>query len=351
MSLRTVLLVGFAIGAAALTAIMVRNWMHAQQAALPGPTPALVQQKPLPTREVLVAAKDLSMGTFVRPDHLRWQVWPETTLSADLIVKGKGDIADFEGAVVRNRLVAGEPVTRFRLVQPGEQGFLAAVLAPDMRAVSVPLDATTGISGFVFPGDIVDVVLTFRVKQKKPGDEGSEVTRYFSETLLQKVRVLAVDQRVDNSDGLAKPAKTATLEVTPGQAERIALGMQIGALSLSLRGLDAAQDVAIAQLDSASESPVANVGSDSRRPPRLQSAAEPERSYTRDVDVYFMLGDPLGMPNPGAQGPSVVVLRGSKEERVQLKSTAETSAPDVEDGAGEASVANSARVPARSRAR
>lgn len=233
MTLRNILLLLVAIVAAAGTAILARGWINAERAAFLASVPA--PEAAAPSHLVLVAKDTLTAGTFVKEKHLKWQAWPEDGLSEDYVLKGKRPIKEFVGAVVRNELTAGQPLTDKRVVQPGDRGFLAAVLTPGMRAVSVPVNATTGISGFVFPGDWVDVVLTIRTRTENEG--GNSDTRYLSQTLLNKVRVLAVDQTIENDDGKASVAKTATVEVTTKQVEKVALALEMGSLSLSLRSL------------------------------------------------------------------------------------------------------------------
>ena len=247
---------------------------------------------------VLVAEDTLATGTFVRAVDLRWQPWPAEGLAKGYVREGERLIADFVGAVVRHRITAGQPVTASRVVFPGERGFMAAVLAPGMRAVSVPVNATSGVAGFVFPGDWVDVVLTMKLRPKDANGKG--VTRYFSETLLSALRVLAIDQRTEQKDGEASVAKTATLEVTPKQAEQIALALEMGALSLSLHSL-AQTDGGLARL--AREAGI--------RPPAEAAA----KSYTMDLEVNFAHDALFGYLRRGRGGKRQVnVLRGDKSE-------------------------------------
>ncbi|MBK8907620.1 MAG: Flp pilus assembly protein CpaB [Rhodospirillales bacterium] len=303
MNFRTIILVVVAIATAGFTAFYAKNWLAAQRAALEADAPpAAVSEAAAATVEVLVAGQDLPTGTFLKSDNLKWQPWPEDSVSDSYITRAEFVEADFEGAVTRNQLFANEPVTPARVVHPGEQGFLAAVLDPGLRAVSVPVDATTGIAGFVFPGDIVDVILTFRVGVKEEENNGGQ-TRFFSETLLRKVRVLAIDQQVDNEDGMAKVAKTTTLEVSSKQAEKIALALEIGSLSLSLRSLTPEPAVGVG---------VTTIGTDA------EGDGEDLRSYTRDFDIYYMIGDPLGLPVPGAKSKVVDVLHGKTAEQVSF---------------------------------
>lgn len=187
------------------------------------------------TTKILVAKKRLPVGTILNQEHLRWQTWPENALNEAYFKDERKDTKTVEGRVVRSPLSAGEPVTKSALVQQGERGFLAAVLTPGMRAVTVKLSAVAGIGGFVFPGDRVDVILTHTI-------EVSRRERYTAaETVFQNVRVLAVDQRSVQGEKI-QVAKTATIEVTPKMAEKVAMLGRIGDLSLSLRSLAAADD-------------------------------------------------------------------------------------------------------------
>jgi pilus assembly protein CpaB len=143
------------------------------------------------------------------------------------------------GAVVRKRIATGEPLTDGAVVKPGERGFLAAVLEPGMRAVSVPITPASSNSGLIFPGDRVDLILTQSLIESE--SEGS--VRRVSETVLNDIRIIAMGTETsdDPEAGQAhEKAKTATLEVTPSQAEKVALLTELGKLSLSLRSLAAA---------------------------------------------------------------------------------------------------------------
>jgi pilus assembly protein CpaB len=228
MNVRTVVLLAVALLVAGATAFLLNRWLAGQQLVQSTAPAAPV---PLPLPEILVARSALSAGTFIKPDHLHWRPWPADGVIEAHLLKGKASEKDLVGAVVRSPLYVGEPITRSRVVHPGEQGFLAAVLEPGKRAVSIPVDATSGVAGFVFPGDLVDVILT--LKRNVPGKEadGPEL-RQFSETLLTAVRVLAIDQSLDRETDAARIGKNATLQVSPQQAERIALGLDMGKLTL-----------------------------------------------------------------------------------------------------------------------
>src|SRR5262249_34103174 len=157
------------------------------------------------------------------------------------VQKGTKPIEAFIGRVAREPLASREPITEAKTVEPGNGGVLAAVLRPGMRAVSVPVNNTSDVSGFIFPGDQGDVVVTETLLVG--GSSGGAAQRRVAETILQDVRVVAVDEKLDNKNGEVGIAKNATLEVTPKQSEIIALANQMGKVSLSLRSLVAPQSV------------------------------------------------------------------------------------------------------------
>jgi pilus assembly protein CpaB len=238
MNVRLLALALSAVIFAGGAALLARNWIDAQRAALTASLPAAKPERA--ARQVLVAARDLPTGQFLQRAHLRWQAWPDEPVAEAYIQKSANESAadDLVGAVVRSRIAAGEPITLGRVVKPGERGFLAAVLAPGMRAISVQVDATTGTAGFIFPDDRIDLILSHGIKSGR-GESGQ--IRRASETVMRDLRVLAIDQNIDDRDGKPALGKTATLEVTPRQAELITVAAQIGKLTLALRSL-AAED-------------------------------------------------------------------------------------------------------------
>lgn len=186
---------------------------------------------PAPTAKILVAAKELPVGTILTTEHVAWQAWPEAGLNDAYFQSGKRKLKDVEGKVVRSPVNRGEPMTVSAVVAQGERGFLAAVLSPGMRAVTVKLSPVASVGGFIFPGDRVDVILTHII-------ELSRNEKYTAaETVFQNVRVLAVDQRSAAQGEKIQVAKTATIEVTPKMAEKVAMLEKLGTLSLSLRSL------------------------------------------------------------------------------------------------------------------
>ena len=298
MSKRMFLLALVAFVAAVGTTMMVRSWVAAERAAAAAaPKPDL--PPPPPMAEVLVAADALPAGMILKPQHLRWQVWPAQTVAEGYFVRSKGEMQAAVGSVVRNGIAKGEPIVETRIVRPGDRGFLAAILTPGMRATSVPINATSGIAGLVFPGDRVDVILTHTIS----GDAGKEDrVRRASETVLENIRVLATDQRTDHEDGSAgSVAKTATLEVTSKQAEILAMVTELGRLSLSLRSLPQHEEVAA----DATEQQVA------------AKPAQPKQSYTLDNNVSVLLDAPIGK-GKGKTGRQVDVVRGKDSQQINF---------------------------------
>ncbi len=224
------LLVG-ALVIAVITAVMARNMFAGAGAQHAAAAPAV----PVGPR-VMVAKKALPVGTIIDADSLTFQPWPKELMQSAYYVDQQPDSKNLAGTVVRYAIAAGQPVTRGSLVGPQDRGFLAAALGSGMRAVTVPVNNTTGVAGFVFPGDHVDLVLT---QQVAGGGDGAPLK--VSETIVRNVRVLATDQRFTDKDADGKTAvktfSNVTFEVTPRIAEKIAVAQSIGQLSLSLRSI------------------------------------------------------------------------------------------------------------------
>jgi pilus assembly protein CpaB len=272
----------------------------AQRLAKPSLTEA---PQAAPALQVLVARTDIRTGQIVKPDDMRWQAWPDGTISPTYIIEGRRPLSDFVGAVSRAPISAGEPITEGRVVLSGTRGFMAAVLQPGMRAVSVQVTPTSGVSGFVFAGDRVDLILT-HVYEKDAVKE-----RQASETVLRDIRVIAMDQRLDMRPGEApQVAKTATLEVTPKQAEVIMVAAEMGKLSLALRSLQEPADAADGG---------------------VSARANDEPSFTRDSSVSRLLSGPTapaaaaGSGGSGNAGTTITILRGT----VAATATPQTGPP------------------------
>ena len=183
--------------------------------------PAAVATAPqMKTIDVLVAKSDIPLGQKVAPGALQWQNWPAATASDSFIRRDKRPdaVQKLTGSIARSPFVTGEPIRETKLVQANGSGFMAAVLPAGMRAISTDISPETGAGGFILPNDRVDVILTRREREAKD-EGGAEV--YVSETVLDNVRVLAIDQTVEEKDGnKVVVGSVATLELGSRQAEQ-----------------------------------------------------------------------------------------------------------------------------------
>jgi len=216
---------------------------------------------------ILVATRQLPVGTIVGPDSFRFQPWPKELVEKAYFMKDKTDVNTLVGTVVRYPITAGQPLTQGALVHPDDRGFLAAALGPGMRAVTVKVSQEQGVAGFVFPGDRVDVVLAQTISVEE-GSSYPDKQIFTAETIVRNVRILATDQRYDAEDETGKtPVRTfgsVTLEATPEIAEKIAVAQDMGKLSLALRPL----------AESAGELDAAIASGDINVPAKGGSAAE-----------------------------------------------------------------------------
>jgi pilus assembly protein CpaB len=261
---------------------------------------AQAQEQAVPKTYVLVAAKDLPSGLLLHQDDLQWQAWPDEQINDAYLVKGKDDSQSLAGAVVRLHIAKGEPIGDSRVIKPGERGFLAAVLGPGMRATSAPLTAASDVAGLILPGDHVDLILTHPIKDER---QPNAPARLVSETILTDLRVVAIDQIVNDTDKKPISGKTATFEVTPKQAEKIELAKMIGNLSLVLRS-------------------VANAPPDAENP-HPQPA---DSSHTWDSEVSPLIQHvEAGPPLP----VSVVVLRGAGANAQQGAGAPAAAQPNI----------------------
>ncbi len=229
---KVALLIG-ALVIAVVTAVMAKSMFTGAGADQANAAPVV----PLGPK-VLVARKALAVGTIIDAESLAFQAWPKELVQNAYYTEGSPDanMTKLLGTVVRNPITAGQPLTHGTLVGPNDRGFLAAALGPGMRAVTVPVSATAGVAGFIFPGDRVDMVLTQEVTG---GGDGPPLK--VSETIIRNLRVLATDQRIDSKDAEGKTEvktfSTVTIEATPRISEKIAVAQSMGQLSLSLRSI------------------------------------------------------------------------------------------------------------------
>lgn len=224
-------LIGFGVAgvAAILAGVMLKSVLNTK------PKETEVKVKEVNATEVLVARADIGLGQIVTDGHFKWQKWPQDALSGGYITKAGGANAmrDMSGRIARAPIMAGEPITNNKLIKAGDGGVLAAILPAGMRAVSVKIKEDTAVGRLVLPNDHVDVILIRRVR----GRGGQE--EHVSDTLFRNARVLAIGQQLETKEGkkAADSASTATLELTPKQAELLALAAAMGDITLTLRSV------------------------------------------------------------------------------------------------------------------
>jgi pilus assembly protein CpaB len=229
MNTARIVVLAIAIGAGGIAAYLASG-----SDPKPPPSQPVAQ---LQTVDVLVAKTDIALGQSLGAEDLQWQTWPAATASTSFIRRNEKPDATTQiaGAVARSPFIAGEPIRELKLVRANGSGFMAAILPTGMRAVSTEISPETGAGGFILPNDRVDVILSRR--EKNP-DHANAADVVISEIILSNVRVLAIDQTLEEKNGQkVVVGKTATLELKPQQSEALARARQSGTLSLALRSL------------------------------------------------------------------------------------------------------------------
>ena len=285
MNIRMVVLAVFAIFSAAVTFFLAKTWIDSQRDEMRRHAESM-KSTTTESVNILVAKSNLPSGLILAREHVEWMPWPEKGVAKNHLMEGREKIDDIVGNVVRGGIVAGEPIAKGRVVAPGDRGFMAAVLRPDMRAVSIKVKPETSVAGFIKPGDQIDLVLLHSVT---PPNSDSPRKHKLAETILNDLRVIAIDQRPDDQDGSASVSKTITLEVTKKQAEMVLVSSQLGTLSVVLRSL--------------------------ARPEALpdQLAKAPDRkTKTWDTEASRVL------PPIVSQGNKLQVVRGAKEAEIAI---------------------------------
>jgi pilus assembly protein CpaB len=295
MRARTLILLTVALLLAGGTTIMARVWLASQRAAPAEASPLAVTT---PSKSVLIARVPIQRGQLLKPEDLAWEQWPEGGIDKSYVLLGSKTPDAYAGWVARLPITAGEPLTEAKIVSPGNRGFLAAALRPGMRAVSVPVTKTSGISGFVFPGDQVDLLITYSVQEvQRPGAPpiAGTLDHKVSETVLRDVRVIGIDQKLDTKAGETVLAQTATLEVTPKESEIIALAGEMGKLTLSLRSLTPAPG---------------EVKEDADQPFGDSPNTPVAVTYTLDAEVSPLLRNPF-KTRTKVETDQITILRGT----------------------------------------
>ena len=241
MNTQRIVVLGLALVAAVGAALLVRGMMG-------GGTPQVAASiaPQVKMSEVLVASENLLPGQKLDANKLRWEKWPSRSVDPSFITHDAVASIDdaVKNTVVRAPILANQPVATSVIVHADAAGFMAAMLQPGMRAVSITVNTDSGAGGFILPNDRVDLLMTQKSTESPP--------RVRTLTILSAVRVLAVDQTYKEAkDQKTVLAKSATLELTPAQVELVTKAAAIGQLSLALRPLNSADDAALTAKDRA----------------------------------------------------------------------------------------------------
>jgi pilus assembly protein CpaB len=236
MAASRLIILGVAVAAASGAGYVAKNMAVGTPQEVAAPAS---QQPAIELVQVLVLASDVPMGAPVG-DALTWRDWPSDGINENFITRDSEPeaIDKLKSSVARVAMYAGEPLRRGKLVGEG-QSFMSSILPRGHRAIATQISADTSAGGFILPNDYVDVIMTRRSQSKASGDG------FITETILQNIRVLAIDQTIqEDEDGKkVKVGQTATLELTPQQAEIITVAQQMAdRLTLSLRSVADAQE-------------------------------------------------------------------------------------------------------------
>ncbi len=206
------------------------------------PAPVAVKSnKPrvtIPLVNVLIASREIPMGTALGENNIKWEKWPKNGVRESFIVKGDRPEAfkEYAKTIARSSFFAGEPIREQKIVR-SDSGYLSAILPAGMRAIAIRVAAETSAGGFILPNDHVDIVMSY--KNPDANDDS-----WLTETVLQNVRVLAIDQVIEEKDGQkSKVGNTATLELTAQQVEIISAAQKLAGkrLTLALRSVEDAE--------------------------------------------------------------------------------------------------------------
>lgn len=235
-SLRYSIITVMALAAVALGMIAYTANQKPVRVTQSAPAPLLVRY--------VVAAHPLPAGTLAREEDFTTRSAPAGNIPSGAIVDSADARIGLRGSLVRRWLDTGTPITAADVLRPRDRGFLASVLEPGTRAISINVDAETGVSGLIWPGDHVDVVLTHDMPNADPAH------KTVSETVLQDIRVIAIDQKIvqgapDNNTSAGALARTVTLQVAPEQVEKITVGEGLGKLALAMRSAVQQQEAAV----------------------------------------------------------------------------------------------------------
>ena len=221
--------------ATAALGLIAYNMNLPKPAVLVAQNPQMAQIAPAPlTSGYFVAAHPLPAGTLARDEDFEVRTAQTGDVPPGAIIESPDAKTELRGSLVRKFIDTGHPITSQDVLRPRDRGFLASVLAPDTRAISINVDPESGVSGLIWPGDYVDVVLT------QTSDKADSAHRSLSEIVIHNVRIIAIDQEiVEGASGTnaaaGKVTHSVSLELSPEQVKKISVAKDLGKLSLAVR--------------------------------------------------------------------------------------------------------------------
>jgi len=209
-----------------------------QPTAAPVQAP-VVEVEQIEYQDILAASADIPFGGRLSDANIKWKQWPAEAMSPEYVTREDRPEAlqDFQSGVAKAPIYVGEPISERRIVMVGDKGLMSGLLTPGMRAVATEISTESASGGFIQPGDHVDIILTQEVEEPALPGQGRSKDTYEANTVFSNVRVLAIDQTfdIDEEGGASIEGSTATLELSPGDAELLQVAIASGELSMVLR--------------------------------------------------------------------------------------------------------------------
>ena len=218
MNIRAIAMLCLAGLLGAVAVFLARDWIESQV-----PAQIVITKDRVPLTKIVVAKRDLFLGDRLKRGNVEEREWPThaipagTFKSIDKLIK--------ENRVVLRSITANEPILAKKVTGEGGRASLSAVISKTMRAVTIRVNDVLGVAGFVLPGDHVDILLTHSKDKARP----------YTNIMLQNIKVLGIDQSANQQSDKPKLARAVTVEVTPQQAQKLALAPKVGSMSLALR--------------------------------------------------------------------------------------------------------------------
>ena len=245
--LRVTVAIPLVIGLGLIAAQAGHAWLNREVAArMQGLEAHMKKNAPTPTLATLVvAASPMRFGTLLTAANLREAPWPAASMPKDGFAHVSDLFKDGKTRVALNAIEPNEPILGSQITGPGQKANLASIISKGMKAITIRVDEVIGVAGFVLPGDRVDVLLTHKLTPRGAA----------SDVIEQNLKVLAIDQTVDDPNAKPAVAHAVTLEVTTPQAQKLILAQSVGNLTLVLRPIGAAlarpeRPITLSELDS-----------------------------------------------------------------------------------------------------